>query len=457
MSSDTEEREQQFLFGVEIEFILAYSDNIHGRGSIEAGQELEGKKLQFLPSRERTEADPYEIAQVYAKAKQHIALTCEKAGLKVLVPIANEVSPTQWTISTDGTLEGPIDSIFGWLRWEIQSPAMPFSEKSFYEIHLICSLLKDNYLVETNASAALHVHISGGLQEVLAFKTMQRLLQFVWAFEPQLDSLHPKSRQLNGNCLSLRHASELSQYHYKHFGFNPAGSMHGIAEIAKKTTIKEGLNVVFSEGGPRQISCNVKPAWRFLTDRTGKPIVEFRQHEGTLDSERICEWVSLIGGIAKYCQDASNYEFHHLIMKARLEKWHKTENAATDKWNRRLLGPILAEGEFTIIDILECLELHDLAKYYSQGRTHKIVPKTWQSAPFKSEIWIWEYEQLKGSIPDAEYQAKHSLRLYWESLQASEALKNHNDSNDDINPPTLESDSGFNLDDPIWPVHIFES
>lgn len=43
---------------------------------------------------------------------------------------------------------------------------MPFSEESFYEIYLICSLLQNNYFVKNNKTAGLHAQISGGLQEI---------------------------------------------------------------------------------------------------------------------------------------------------------------------------------------------------------------------------------------------------------------------------------------------------
>ena len=78
-----------------------------------------------------------------------------------------------------------------------------------------------------------------------------------------------------------------------------------------------------------------------LTTRTLKTI-EFRQHQGCLDAEAIIRWAQLANSLIKSAHDVGSNGFAQLVY-----------DHASDR-------------KYSIIDLLQDLNLYDLAAYYRQ-------------------------------------------------------------------------------------------
>ncbi|KAH8594981.1 hypothetical protein B0O99DRAFT_544869 [Bisporella sp. PMI_857] len=102
-----------------------------------------------------------------------------------------------------------------------------------------------------------------------------------------------------------------------------------------------------------------------------KPTIEFRIHEGTLDSAAVLNWIELLAGFTQWCIDASYDEYASLLCKTTHETWEKFGDGK-DEERERLHGPIAAEGAFTIIDLLREIGLAKVADYYEKRGFYKV-------------------------------------------------------------------------------------
>ncbi|KUJ12420.1 uncharacterized protein LY89DRAFT_535545, partial [Mollisia scopiformis] len=93
--------------------------------------------------------------------------------------------------------------------------------------------------------------------------------------------------------------------------------------------------------------------------------IEFRQHAGTMEGLKITMWIRVLAGMVKFIEEVSTASFHQLLIPLMLaETWEKTYNGKDDEKEQKL-GPIPADGLFTIIDLLEHIGLTEEAQYYN--------------------------------------------------------------------------------------------
>lgn len=92
--------------------------------------------------------------------------------------------------------------------------------------------------------------------------------------------------------------------------------------------------------------------------------LSFRQHEGTLDGTRVVNWIKLVLGIVQRLESIAPESMGELFAVARHEKWGKTADLAENRANEPKYGPVLAEGAFTMVDLLNWLGLQEQADYY---------------------------------------------------------------------------------------------
>ncbi|KAH7418971.1 putative amidoligase enzyme-domain-containing protein [Cadophora sp. MPI-SDFR-AT-0126] len=247
--------------------------------------------------------------------------------------------PSVWEICYDESLEAPEETPYCWLPMEIKSPALPFTPASLELVKEVCALIDSTYITNTNRPTGVHVHISAG-KTPLDFHTMQKLYVFLWVFEPQMSTLHPTHRQ-------------------KKWG-DPPSILQGIAEFYKCQNLESLLNKAMCCARSKFTAFNSRIAlcWVKEPHCSHKPTVECRQHEGTLDGERIIQWIKFLAGLVQSLETISSESFTELLEHAQNEKWEKTDKdkAAHDE-NQAEFGPIPAESTLTIIDILEYLGL----------------------------------------------------------------------------------------------------
>jgi hypothetical protein len=418
---------QEFWFGVELEFALAASELPEHELPVAA----KGKKLCFLNEDERALHGFRKPGVRMENIFQDILEVLTDAGLSA--PAVIEGDSDEWSVGSDGSVKGSGGgTTLEWFGIEVRSPAMSFCAENFQQIHLVCNLLQQRYLTETNESSGLHVHLSRGADDELDFPTLRNLLCFLWAFEPQIDTLHPRHRQHNSYCKSLRQAAAMSGEYYQKQGIVPR-AMQGVLDLRQATTMRGLLEMIASPDNGRGLACNVRPMKNYLFPYynedhemvLGLPTIEFRQHEGTLDPQRIWHWVSVLHGIAEYCQSADPFDFDQLLRIAELERWVKTGNGADDAENEETHGPVPAEGNFTIVDLLRSIALGHSAEYYA-ARLFPLAPRP-PRMHLKGVIH-WEYEQQREALSASEFDRLHCQRKLWESLQHVVAARKYEPS-----------------------------
>ncbi|KAJ5033379.1 uncharacterized protein L3040_008497 [Drepanopeziza brunnea f. sp. 'multigermtubi'] len=286
-------------------------------------------------------------------------------------------NPAVWQVATDHSVKAPMPTAatrhYRWLPMEIKSPALPFSAASLQQVAHVCALLSDSFVVDAGVeSAGLHVHVSAGSSgrgKTFAFSTMHALLMLLWTCEPQFQTLHPPHRQpcQNPYARSLRAASRLA-FRYQSRRGQPPTVLQGLAELATCTTLVGLLDQATHYSRIKFMACNFLNAWQFARDDglcDDIPTVEFRAHEGTLDGERVVQWVSLICGLVQKLGDIHPESLAEMLqVVAKCETWQKVGDPATDAENERRFGPVLAESGFTVIDLLSGLGLEESAAYY---------------------------------------------------------------------------------------------
>lgn len=298
-----------------------------------------------------------------------------------------------WAIGRDPSINTTSsDSKMLLFPMEITSPAYEFTPESLRAVEKFCKVLRANYHTEVNSSCGLHVHISFGKDfnhetKRWTFERLQKLMMFVWAFEPQLQTIHPDHRQEGGNqgdfadaqAIPIRTGSSLSLQLRSRQETAGSPRRFGLDEIYRAHDLHKLEYLVSSEGRQKVMAvsiyhitfCYDYPNERMNSRRT-KPTVEFRQHAGTLDGEQVVKWVETLVGIIQWLEQKDDLD-PEAFMKLAKECREKSEKVIRQA-RRSVIGegeerrrPMTGEGEdaFTIVDLLECIGLLEQARYYS--------------------------------------------------------------------------------------------
>lgn len=165
--------------------------------------------------------------------------------------------PTQWKIVTDGSLSAHANG------FEIVSPVM-FGEGGLEQVRTVCKALTEMGAI-VRKTCGLHVHFGARSWNIETFKS---LLLAYRTFEPVIGAMLPQSRRDNTYCRELRRVTTPER-------------------IAQARTVRD-LQYVLGSG--RYVTLNLMPFFRQGT-------VEFRQHSGTVDGEKIVNWIMLCASL----------------------------------------------------------------------------------------------------------------------------------------------------------------
>lgn len=188
-----------------------------------------------------------------------VARDISEAGVPTLFEGYNHHRRDHWKIVTDGSLSGPS----GYTGLEFVSP--PMSDAGVLQIDTVCRVLHTSG-ARTNRSCGLHVHI-GARQ--LGLDAMKRLALLYIENEDVIDSLMPPSRRQNVNQRYLASPKATAD----------------IRLIRNASTVQEIAGGVRGGSFPNRFTkINFTSFWKHGT-------VEFRQHSGTIDAEKIKRWV----------------------------------------------------------------------------------------------------------------------------------------------------------------------
>lgn len=186
------------------------------------------------------------------------------AGIKVKSEEYNHTTKKHWKFVTDGSL-----SYSGMYGRELVSPPLPFEESSFEEIRKITKLCRDKG-AKIKSCCGLHVHIDAtGAKPSLINKIIERYGKY----EDKFDSIMPSSRRQNNNsyCQSVKNRA-----------------MRGDPVT---------IDAIPLSGG-RHYKVNINS---FVRQGT----IEFRHHSGTLNADKIINWVKLVQAFCHFTEIAN--------------------------------------------------------------------------------------------------------------------------------------------------------
>ncbi|KAI9714932.1 MAG: hypothetical protein M1812_006245 [Candelaria pacifica] len=199
-----------------------------------------------------------------------------------------EWSPGKWTVSDDGSVDPyeqeeecdeeddvhEHDSKYKHtcLSVELKSPVLSKCEESLDEIRRVVELINSKFDTVVNGSTGFHVHV-GNEHRGYPLTTLRRFATLAAVFEERIEALHPSSRINNKWCIPISSVLKSTNVFEKS------------VEIAENSKTQDQL-IRRMNGYTKETTYNFQnlaPA-RFQT-------IEFRQHEGTMDADRILAWV----------------------------------------------------------------------------------------------------------------------------------------------------------------------
>jgi hypothetical protein len=332
---------------------------------------------------------------------------------------------------------------------EVRSPKLEFTPESLAEVESLCALLTSTYKIKNNTTTGLHVHLGHDTQG-FTFPNIRKLLVFLYTFEPQIASLHPIHRMNNAYGRSMRDYSPFSLNFQAKYERRPTAAEFA-SKIFSLKTRGHAFRLAMGGKGYKQNNYNfggiVKKAHTsgIIQAVEGRQTIEFRQHEGTMDGQRITHWIQVIVGFVKFVEEAPSESFFGLLTRIwAAEKWEKMGDGK-DAEREDKLGPILADHGFTIINLLEHLGLHPQADYYKDK---------WQKHPsdhnrqeyIKSDV-TWDFKQAGINPNTNEYQQALILTELFTTLRlVKKAAKQAGSSKENL--------AKIDLDAPgLWPGH----
>jgi hypothetical protein len=296
---------------------------------------------------------------------RHITKTLNDNGYLAWNECGGGHSPfgPHWTVTNDLSVKGPEATPYTWFQIEVISPKLDYTPESIETVKEVADLLAATYKTYNDHTSGLHIHI-GREHDGFPFPVIRDLNQFLWAFEPQLDTLHPLCRRNAQFGQAMRDASNLAIRHFKAFGQWPTVS-EGLASISKAKVSLAVLNLTRHHRHPKIGVYNQDGLIQLAEGSRGyyKPTIEFRQHIGTLDSKAVAVWLKTVAGIVNFIRGVDPLSFHELISITEQEEWQKLGDGLNDE-RQSAMGPILAENGFTAIDLLEKIGLQESANYY---------------------------------------------------------------------------------------------
>jgi hypothetical protein len=338
----------RLTFGVEFEFSFAIVPN---RFSHHPELDGETRIFRFEPTKEdiKSTDDCFTVTEKTIRA--HISQTLTAAGHKCVDRNDAAAGYPTWEVKNDSTIEAPegCNNDYKWFEIELTSPAFWFSEDSIRAVTDVLAIIKNTYLVNINESCGLHVHVGNGTDNLgeFRFSTIRNLYALLYAFEPQLDTLHPSHRQ-NG-----KYSQAFRNNTWKNDHIRILEPREGISAFLKCKNVDDLMKVTnIIPWGAYNFSHTVESD---PNNKYKKKTIEFRQHEGTLDGDRVKAWIQTVVGLVQFAQDMEFRPdlFTDLLRVAKFEEIDEDRSR-----------PRLCEQGFTVIDLLKSLGLWEAALFY---------------------------------------------------------------------------------------------
>ena len=239
--------------------------------------------------------DPEGGSTSEAAARRKLAEALNAEGIEAEVGHSHTATASKnaWLVTRDGSIHRN-DLNARYQPLEIVSPILKGTDglKQLQEVLLV---LNEQFNAKVNKSTGLHVHHGASNLKV---KDLRELVKLYYDNEPHINQMVPESRHDGYYCRSLN-GSQWSN-------FNHSGIQNSYT-----------FNTLLRKVDKRYYSLNLRA---YLAHET----VEFRQHAGSTDFEKIKHWVIFGQKLIQLARRGSNSPFATLFDEVELTKDQKT-------------------------------------------------------------------------------------------------------------------------------------
>jgi hypothetical protein len=205
-----------------------------------------------------------------------------------------------WVVTTDVSIHSPYDQ-HDWWPIEVNSPPYIFCKESLDAVRLACTTLTSKFRLNVNETCGLHVHVGNG-NDNFSLTTIKNFFAFLWCFEPAFEALHPEHRIDGAYYTSLRRLSRLGRR-------TRLSNLENVLRILQEPDRERLLRLVDAEDPSDFDAYNARNLRLSLTgiEMTSKVTIEFRQHESTLDGDRVINWVKTVVGLLEFADNCDPF------------------------------------------------------------------------------------------------------------------------------------------------------
>jgi hypothetical protein len=188
---------------------------------------------------------------------------------------------------------------------EVISPPLYFTEEGVKQVQAVCGILTNQYRIHINETCGVHVHV--GFEDAgYSPEVLRNLMATIWTFEKWIEQIHPPDRRgvKNQYCQGMEGSAlfeHLSSEEYLQNDSNSSGTTlyNGLKILFAAEPKLSHLLPCFTNNGMARTAYSLK-CLDLEGDYGSKRTVEFRQHEGTMDGERVASWVKVCVGLVKF-------------------------------------------------------------------------------------------------------------------------------------------------------------
>lgn len=199
--------------------------------------------------------------EAYNCNKNTLAAALREEGILVSVEAYNHNTRNHWKLVSDS-------SLLGNNTFELVSPVLE-GQSGLEELKKVCWVL-DACNAKVNDSCGLHIHFDASN---FTLETWKNVALSYKRIESEINNFMPTSRHDNSYCRSMRTISETS--------------------IRNATSIQELQRGAFLS--TRYFKINPQSYNRHKT-------IEFRQHSGTINYDKISNWILFLNGLVTFAQ-----------------------------------------------------------------------------------------------------------------------------------------------------------
>lgn len=215
-----------------------------------------------------------------AEVIRAIGLACNYEGY------THRTTP-HWKTVTDASIRG--------VGCEVVSPVLPANEESFRQVEAICNALRAAG-AGVNTSTGYHVHVGGTDEHAITLDCLKNLVKISTKLDDVIDQVvAPSRRTAARNCFCRSLLSMVGGE------YAPTDALEvkraRIEQAFKRVDACKTLTDLTGLFSSRYYKINVQAMLRHGT-------VEFRQHQGTVDAQKVVAWLRLCIGLVDFATKA---------------------------------------------------------------------------------------------------------------------------------------------------------